>query len=104
MTGKKNATRLVSFIVCFIAASCGHSDRYAKNGSSELLSSLPYTPVTDSIRKFPGDAGLYLRRAELLTQNNQHELAESDYSKSWDLAATAETGYRYVSNLSIQGK
>ncbi len=49
-------------------------------------------------------AGLYFRRAELLSHNDQHELAAADYSRSWDLKPDEMTGARYASTLTIIGQ
>jgi tetratricopeptide (TPR) repeat protein len=71
-----------------------------------ILSRPPYAPLTDSLlqHKSTDEAGLYFRRAELLSHNDQHELAASDYAKSWNLRPDEMTGFRYVSTLNIIGQ
>ncbi|MBD0332999.1 MAG: tetratricopeptide repeat protein [Chitinophagaceae bacterium] len=58
--------------------------------ADEILSKPPYDKLTDSIKKFKGDAALYSRRGELLYQNNQFPYAESDYKKAWTLQPNEE--------------
>jgi tetratricopeptide (TPR) repeat protein len=69
-----------------------------------ILARLPFAPITDSLRKFPENAELYFRRAEMLSKNDFHEIALDDYKKSWSLSPIEETGLRYASELSISGR
>jgi tetratricopeptide (TPR) repeat protein len=71
-----------------------------------ILTHPPYVPLTDSLNKNlgPDKAGLYFRRAELLSHNDQHELAAEDYSRSWELRPDETTGARYASTLTITGQ
>lgn len=71
-----------------------------------VLKRPPYAPLTDSLNndKGEGKAGLYFRRAELLSRNNLHELAQKDYESSWKLQPDELTGFRYASNLTITGQ
>ena len=75
-------------------------------GGSAILTHPPYAALTDSLEKdnTADRAGLYFRRAELLSHNDQHELAAADYSKSWDLKPDEMTGMRYASTLTIIGQ
>src|ERR1700722_12195547 len=89
-------------IVLFFITSCQmHGNN---NGADDLLKNPPYASLTDSITQFPDNASLYLKRAELLTKNNQHEIAFNDFKKSWELNPAEQTAFEYVSNLSITGK
>jgi tetratricopeptide (TPR) repeat protein len=95
--------RLLFFLsVC--CCGCGLLGDKTGTDFSELLTAAPYKPVTDSINKNPSDAGLFLRRAALLTQNNHHDIAYYDYKKSWELKETESTAIAYASNLFITGK
>ena len=88
-----------------LAISCnGPSGK--KEEEAAVLKQAPFAPLTDSIRQStpPGNAGLYFRRAELLSRNNLHELAVADYKKSWNLHPEEITGLRYASTLSILGQ
>jgi tetratricopeptide (TPR) repeat protein len=70
----------------------------------DVLKNPPYATLSDSIKQFPDNAGLYARRAELLTQHNRHEIAYIDFKKSWELQPAEQTALEYASNLSITGK
>jgi tetratricopeptide (TPR) repeat protein len=71
-----------------------------------ILTHPPYAPLTDSIERQQGSdrAGLFFRRAELLSHNDQHELAAADYSQAWNLKPDEMTGARYASTLTITGE
>jgi len=64
-----------------------------------MLQKPPFDGLTDSIRQFPEDPALYLRRALLLSQNGLHEIAMPDYYKSWQLTSDPQVGLEYASNL-----
>ncbi len=86
----------------------------ACNGSSDgkdadrtaILTHPPYSTLTDSIQNHLGadQAGLYFKRAELLSRNNQHELAATDYGRSWDIRPDEGTAARYAATLTIIGQ
>jgi tetratricopeptide (TPR) repeat protein len=63
-----------------------------------------YKSLNDSIKKFPTNASLYLRRAERLTQENAHELAYDDFQKAWTLQPLIENALPFAANLAILGK
>lgn len=85
---------------------CNGSGHGRDADRAAILSHPPYALLTDSIRQHPGtdEAGLYFRRAELLSRNNQHELAAGDYSRSWDIQPDAATGARYAATLTVLGQ
>src|SRR5450432_1867105 len=102
----KNAFKLniLLFVLALLfSAGCKPDDKN-KNSSEDILSKPPLTALTDSIKRFPDDPDLYFRRAEILSQHNLHEMASSDYKRSWALKPAEETGLRYASNLSIINK
>lgn len=74
------------------------------NEDSHVLNKPPYAAITDSIEKFPDNTSLLLRRAELLVQNNQHELANEDYRKAWGRDSSEAIAMPYVSNLMLLGQ
>jgi tetratricopeptide (TPR) repeat protein len=74
-----------------------------QDDKGDIFNEGPFAGVSDSINRFPNQADLYLRRAELLTQNNKQDLAFADFKKSWELHPTERTGLEYNSNLSITG-
>jgi tetratricopeptide (TPR) repeat protein len=81
-----------------------HSEKQDKQ--TAILHHAPYLPITDSLDRAKGDeaAGLYYRRAELLSHNNLHELAVDDYRHAWDLRPDEMTGFRFATTLSIIGQ
>ena len=81
-----------------------HGDKQDKQAA--VLHHPPYSPLTDSLDRAKSDeaAGLYFRRAELLSHNNLHELAADDYRHSWDLHPDEMTGFRFATTLSIIGQ
>lgn len=63
----------------------------------------PYAALTDSIREFPDRVELYLSRALLLSQNNQHEAATPDYKKAWEMSNDEMVAIEYAANLQLTG-
>ncbi len=95
------------FIVCFWWAalgSCGLVGDKSANGFDEILQQAPYKSISDSIAGMPANAALLLRRAELLTQNNQHDIAYYDYKKSWELSPSESNALLLTSNLFLTGR
>src|SRR5450432_1041225 len=92
------------FLLSLAICSCNLGSNKTANGFEETLQQVPYKSVTDSIEKNPSDAGLLLRRAELLTQNNQHDIAYYDYKKSYQLQSSEASALLYVSNLFLTGR
>ncbi len=80
-----------------------------KKGDNEtpgtLIETNPeYRNLNDSIRRFPADPTLYMRRASRLAQENAHELAYQDFQKAWSLQPLLEIGLPLAANLEILGK
>jgi tetratricopeptide (TPR) repeat protein len=69
-----------------------------------ILRTPAFAALSDSIRQFPNNADLYLRRAQLLSQINAHELAGLDYKRTWELRPDPQTALQYAANLSITGE
>ena len=98
---------ILFYIACLLAAgswNCGLPGDKSANGFDEILQQPPFKSISDSIEKKPSDAGLLLRRAELLTQNNQHDIAYYDYKKSWELKQSEPTALLFTSNLFLTGR
>jgi tetratricopeptide (TPR) repeat protein len=85
-------------VFIFGLISCNNS------GPKDTLHSPPFAGITDSISRFPSNTELLLRRAQLLSQNNQHELAYFDYKLAWEKNPTEETALAYVANLYLVNK
>jgi tetratricopeptide (TPR) repeat protein len=99
--------RIFFYFACLVmttACSCNLAGGKSANGFDETLQQPPFKSITDSIEKNPSDAGLLLRRAELLTQNNQHDIAYYDYKKSWQLQPAEGSALLFVSNLFLTGR
>ena len=87
-----------------LMAACNGHDTNAKQEEASILKKPPYAALTDSIHHSSGkddQAGLYYRRAELLSRNDLHELAAADFQKAWDLHPDEATGLRYAATLTI---
>jgi tetratricopeptide (TPR) repeat protein len=107
MTDQSLKDLLIS--LCFATLgmiACNGNNRGRDAERAAILTRPPYDALTDSIRRQPGadQAGLFFRRAELLSRNNQHELAAADYSRSWELKSDETTGARYAATLTIIGQ
>lgn len=88
-----------------LVTACNNRGNSKKDDVKAVLHRAPYAPLTDSLDQAKEDqaAGLYFRRAELLSHNNLHELAAEDFRRSWELHPDEMTGFRYASTLSIIG-
>ncbi|HTQ27405.1 MAG TPA: tetratricopeptide repeat protein [Puia sp.] len=97
------SSHFIPLILTLLAILSCHSgsNRVAASPDQAVLNSPLLAPLNDSINRFPDNAQLYFRRAELLSLNNAHEAAAKDYKKSWELAPAPETAIQYASNLSI---
>jgi tetratricopeptide (TPR) repeat protein len=96
---------LLAGTAVFFAACHNDGDKKASEQAA-VLHRPPFAALTDSLRSVnkKDAAGLYFRRAELLTKANLHELAAADYHRSWEINPDELTGYRYASTLSIIGQ
>lgn len=80
---------------------CGHDTRVSQKTGVD--SNPAFASLNDSIRSFPRDASLYLRRGDRLSQVNAHELARADYIKAWNLQPSLEMALPYAANLQVLG-
>lgn len=92
-------------LVIFSGACKGPGNK-KEEGPDAILQNPPFSGLTDSIghAKAADKSGLYVRRGELLSRNNLHELAASDFQKAWEQQPDEGTGLRYASTLSIIGQ
>lgn len=91
-------------LACLLGGLCScNSDNNNKEtiSAEKVLNSPPFAGLTDSIKQFPKDQGLYLQRGILLSQNDLHELANADYKKAWELKEDEYVALQYVSNLML---
>lgn len=96
--------RYLFIAVLFLSAACKNKNNHAEAQASAVESNPAYKNLNDSIRRFPADAVLYLRRANRLAQENAHELAYTDFEKAWSLSPSLEDALPYSANLEILGK
>ncbi len=87
-----------------LATGCSLLGDKSANGFDEVLHNPPFKGITDSIEKAPNDAALLLKRAELLSQNNQDDIAYYDYKKSYQLQPSESSAVLYASNLFLTGR
>jgi tetratricopeptide (TPR) repeat protein len=85
-------------------AACKNKKNDPESPASAVESNPFYISLNDSLKKFPTDASLYLRRAVRLTQENAHELAYNDFQKAWTLQPLIENALPFAANLAILGK
>jgi tetratricopeptide (TPR) repeat protein len=96
MNNRFQPLRAISIIVLFCVYGCAEP---GKPDAKDILNKAPYAALTDSIDRFPQQAGLYTSRGILLSQHNLHELATADYKKAWELSKAEPAALQYVSNL-----
>lgn len=96
-------SNIIGYCLLLLATACSNTDEGSPNRSA-LLNKAPYADISDSIKKHPEQANLYLQRAALLSQNNLHELATPDFKKAWSLQHSDATGLEYASNLLLCNK
>ncbi len=84
---------------------CNSHEDKREEEKQAILHRQPFAPLTDSLSRIKDGetAGIYFRRAELLSRNNLHELATEDYRQAWLRRPDELTGLRYSSSLSITG-
>src|SRR5579863_1624317 len=105
----KQFPKALSLVVCcagLLMTGCNDHGNKKADDETVVLHRLPYAPLTDSLGRVTGDeaAGLYFRRADLLSRNKLHERAAADSQQAWDLKPDEATGIRYSSTLSIIGE
>jgi tetratricopeptide (TPR) repeat protein len=95
---------MVSLAVMMMILSCGQRDEEGKKIHSTILESPRLAGITDSIKRFPGNPELYLRRALMLSHLNQHEMATADYEKAWQMTGDEYVALDLASNLILSQK
>jgi tetratricopeptide (TPR) repeat protein len=86
-----------------ILMSCGQQDEQAKKSSS-ILESPRLAGITDSIKRYPDNPELYMRRARMLSHMNKHDLATPDYKKAWEITGDQFVALDLASNLMLSQK
>lgn len=93
-----------AFLLAVILYACRDIDKSASDADKAILQQGPFKAISKRIRSFPTDALLYLQRAEMLSQQGMHELAQSDYKKAWELEPSETTALQYGNSLFMTGK
>lgn len=75
----------------------------AKDGKA-ILEQPPLSGLTDSLKADPANVSLLLRRAGLLSQSGNYELAYADLDKATALAPSQQLGQQKVNLLFMMGK
>src|SRR5450755_1029603 len=103
MSFLKNSPYCIMLFFLISGEACKNKTSHTEPANS-VEASPAYKNLNDSIRHFPDDPALYLRRAIRLTQENAHELAYDDFQKAWSLHPVLEVALPYAANLEILGK
>lgn len=99
----KLMTSLAAITMITLIISCGQHDETRQQHAS-VLESPPFAGITDSIKRFPDNPGLYMRRALMLSQMNQHAVATPDYEKAWQITGDENVALDLASNLILTQK
>jgi tetratricopeptide (TPR) repeat protein len=91
-------------VLVLIHTACKNKKNESDTPASYVETNPSYKNLNDSIKRFPAETDLYVRRAARLTQENAHELAYNDFKKAWSLQPSLENALPYAANLSILGK
>src|SRR5450432_4145527 len=103
MSLSKYPFHFLCFLLMVTIGCTGKKGRY-DNMDSTVENNPMYKSLNDSIRQFPKDPLLYLRRAIRLSQENAHEMAYTDFSEAWKIQRGLETALPFAANLEILGK
>ena len=76
----------------------------SNKNEEDILHHAPFASLTDSIQQYPSNAGILLRRGELLSQHDKHELAYLDFKAAWEKEQSEEIAMAYISNLYLVNK
>jgi tetratricopeptide (TPR) repeat protein len=95
---------LTLLVVTITITSCGQRDQENKNNNASILQSPRFAGITDSIKRFPDNPELYLRRALMLSHMNQHATATPDYKKAWQMTGDEYVALDLASNLILSQK
>jgi tetratricopeptide (TPR) repeat protein len=91
-------------VLLLITTACTSKNSHSETADSTVEANPAYKNLNDSLRKFPTDVTLYLRRANRLSQENAHELAYADFQKAWTIQPLLEIALPFAANLQILGK
>jgi tetratricopeptide (TPR) repeat protein len=92
---------VVPLAIMTIILSCGQRDKDAYKNNSSIPDIPELAGITDSIKRFPDNPELRLRRALMLSQMNKHAAATPDYIKAWELTGDEYVALELASNLML---
>lgn len=95
---------MILLTAMILIISCGQDDAETKKNHSSIINSPRFAGITDSIKRFPGNPELHLRRALMLSHMNQHAAATPDYQKAWQLTGDEYVALDLASNLILSQK
>jgi tetratricopeptide (TPR) repeat protein len=104
MSFLKNSPYCIMLVFLISGEACKNKPSHTDTPANSVEISPAYKNLNDSIRQYPDDPALYLRRAIRLTQENAHELAYDDFQKAWSLHPLLEVALPFAANLEILGK
>ncbi|HTE23990.1 tetratricopeptide repeat protein [Flavitalea sp.] len=102
MNFRNSLSRLLPVFIIIVFSACNEQEPANKTG--DLLNRAPFKSISDSIKQFPDNPGMYLERAIRLSQHNKLDLATADFKKSWALSGDPGVALEYVSNLLLVNK
>jgi len=85
-----------------VSAACNNSNT-ERGEVAAILTQPPYQTITDSINEDPDNTALYQRRAALLLQQDELQLAQADLTKAWELNPSEESAEQLVNVLFMLG-
>ncbi|MBU7577279.1 MAG: tetratricopeptide repeat protein [Flavihumibacter sp.] len=85
-----------------VSAACNNSNT-EKEEVATILTHPPYQNITDSINEDPDNTALYQRRAALLLQQDELQLAQADLTKAWELQPSEASAEQLVNVLFMLG-
>lgn len=91
-------------LLLMLTVACSGREARFDSADSLLENNPAYKTLNDSIRQYPKDPILYLRRATRLSQENTHELAYADFLEAWKFQRSLEVALPFAANLEILGK
>src|SRR5664279_6096950 len=104
MSLSKCHLQFICFLLLMAAVDCNGKKSRLDSPDSAVENNPVYKTINDSIRQFPKDPLLYLRRANRLSQENAHELAYADFLEAWQIQRGLEVALPFAANLEILGK
>lgn len=94
----------ITGLVLFWGIIACNSGEQKENSKESKLTMPPFAGITDSIEQDDKNRELYIRRAGLLNQQGEYELAYEDLDQAWQLAPSEPLAEARVNSLFMMGK